>query len=229
MVKTGKIKFIAFYHNRRFKREPAMIKYYGKVKNISIRLREELFPELENDPKRGDKYYKIELESVKELEEPIISRRARRILFIPTTYERFITAEEINHLYYESNLEERMYSWMRDAKIEVERQLLVNFGDTKYILDFALFCQQRNIDIECDSDFFHTTPRSIIHDKRRDNKLESNGWSVLRYYENDIENKLDEIKYEIKETITRCGGLAEPDKEYNFRYFNGSDGQFEIF
>ena len=229
IIKSGEIEYIAFYHNRQFKKEPAMVKYYGKVKNISIQKRKYLFPELENDPKQDDEYYKIEIEEVKELEEPIISKRPRRILFISTTYERFVTAEEINHLFYESTLEERMYSWMREAKMEVERQLQVKFGLSKYRLDFAIFCRDRNIDIECDGDFYHTTPKSVASDNQRDNKLASNGWSVLRYNENDIKCRLDEVQYEIRDTINSCGGIAEPAKSYDPDYFEGFYGKYDIY
>ena len=68
----------------------------------------ELFPDEPEDSKSQRRYYKLELSPLSRLEQPILSRRLRRITFIPTTWEKFTSASEINDLWDESPLEDRL-------------------------------------------------------------------------------------------------------------------------
>ncbi len=53
------------------------------------------------------RYYQLLLGNLQPLPKPILSRRLRRITFIPTTRKKFKTAIEINDLWDESPLEDR--------------------------------------------------------------------------------------------------------------------------
>ena len=55
-------------------------------------------------------YYQVVIGPLQRLPEPIVSLRWRRIVFIPTTWEKFVTAMEINDLYDDSPLEDRLWS-----------------------------------------------------------------------------------------------------------------------
>ena len=90
MVVDGSIKYLAFYHTSKFKKEKYSIRFYAKVLNIRIVSRKDLFPnEPRNHPKAGKIYYKIQIDQLLPLVKPIISHRPRRITFIPTSEEKF--------------------------------------------------------------------------------------------------------------------------------------------
>lgn len=105
IVRDKKLKYIAFYQTKIFGEDAFKIEWYGKVKNISVVKRKELFPNLEYDPKAENEYYKIEFDELQKLPQPIISRLHRRVLFITTTFKQFESAKELNDVFKESAIE----------------------------------------------------------------------------------------------------------------------------
>lgn len=224
-VKNGDLKFIAFYQTSIFKEQPFQVRWYAKVNRISIVQKKDLSPEFETGPKADNYYYKIEFDAPQPLPNIIHSARHRRILFINTSYWHLRNAKEINDLFYESPLEERLWEVMKEGKINAERQFFIQTEENFYILDFALFCKLRNINIECDGNKFHLESEYVIKDKSRNNKLESLGWSVLRYTTKDIRKDLGNVVSQIKETINRYGGLQALLDLSKYNYFANKDSQ----
>ena len=222
------LRHIAFYHTKEFGQNACCIRWHGEVKNISIVKRKELLPELPNDPKAEHEYYKIQFGELQARVQPIISRRPRRILFIPTTMLHFEHAHEINEVFYESPLEEEFWKALRGENIEAERQYLFDEGKKRFCLDFALFCKSRNIDVECDGDKFHLDEKDVKRDKKRNNVLESFGWSVLRFTTEGILKNLDEAIRQIKKTINHLGGLQDIGDPKVFRYLDDGSPQLRL-
>jgi len=191
IIRDKSLKYIAFYHPKVFDKEKFTIRWYAKVSSISVVTRRELFPNQHIDLKAENHYYKINFEPLLRLPQPIVSLRPRRILFIPTSEEKFFNASEINHLFNESPLEEVLWDKFIETKITAERQFYFTYNYRHFVLDFAIFCKNKNINVECDGDKFHTEIKSIQKDKQRNNILESKGWSVLRFTTNDIVYNLD--------------------------------------
>lgn len=216
-VHSKTIRYLAFYHTKTFASEAFSIRWYGEVHRITIVQRRELFPDLQGDPKANNEYYKIEFGQLRLLSEPIISRRLRRILFISTTLVRFQHAKEINDVFHESPIEEMFWDGLKAENIEAERQYLVGTIAQFFYLDFALFCKERNIDVECDGDRFHSNIDDVKRDKQRNNILESLGWSVLRFTSDDICHNLRESIRQTKKTVNRYGGLQYADETTVFR------------
>jgi len=127
----------------------------GVVSDIQVLPRRQLFPNEFPNPKSDRKYYQIHLHSLDRLEQPVYSRRWRRIVFIPTTWRKFTRAVEINDLYDESPLEDRMWAQLKRMQIPAECQWHVKPAQSHYFLDFAVFCQAGKIDIETDGDTYH--------------------------------------------------------------------------
>jgi very-short-patch-repair endonuclease len=192
--------------------------------------RRELFPDLPGDPKAEREYFKIEFHELRPLPDPIISRRLRRILFISTTFLRFQQAQEINDVFHESPLEELLWETFKAERIEAERQYMVGTSSQFFYLDFALFCKQRNIDIECDGDEFHSKLEDVKRDKKRNNLLESLGWAVLRFTTDDLRQRLAEVIAQTKATINRYGGLQYASEPEVFRRLAvGPNQQLSLF
>lgn len=229
MIKEKKIKLIAFYQPRAFEDDAFAVRFYGKVRDIDVVSRKELFPNEPGNEKFDKQYYKIKIDKLYRLPQPIKSLRHRRILFITTTFGRFKKAKEINDLFYESPLEEILWRRFKLNKLYAERQFLETVKNKNFILDFAVFCKERKIDIETDGDRYHTKKEEVHKDKQRDNMLESQGWSVLRYTTDDLINHPDESLAQVKETINRYGGVEDPTDSTRHNFYPKDYEQDTLF
>ncbi len=206
-------KWLALYQTRAFGTEGYAVNYYARVENISLVTRRELFPDEPANAKAERRYYKLELSELQRWSPPILSRRLRRIVFIPTTLEKFQQAVEINDLYDESPLEDKLWAAMKRLGITAERQEYVRAGESSYALDFAIYCAKGNIDIETDGDRWHIDADKSRADNRRDNDLETAGWRTLRFTSQQIREELDAYCVEtVRENVNRLGGIEEPNQ-----------------
>ena len=221
-------KWIAFYHSGALKNAPFLISHYAKIKNIVRASRNELFPEEPHNQKSNRIYYKIVFEKLETLPKPILSRRWRRIVFIQTTYKKILNAVEINDLFDESILEDRLWAEFKRNKIEAERQELVQVKDRFYFLDFAIYCIKGKLDIETDGDEWHHNPNAAEKDNLRDNDLSSKGWNITRFNSNQIQEKANSYCIpQIKNNINNQGGI-KIDQYFSKRFeeFN-EDGDYQ--
>lgn len=200
---------LAFYQTKVFDREAYAVKYYAVVRGRHIVSRTDLFPGTPRDhPKANRRYYQLRLGDLQSLPKPIMSRRLRRIVFIPTTLKKFEAAVEINDLWDESPLEDRLWAIFKQARIRAERQYPVEVEDRTYFLDFAIFCNQGKIDVETDGDTWHIGLEPAQVDRQRDNDLASRGWQVLRFNTTEIhERPEDYCVSKVMTTINRLGRL----------------------
>ena len=147
---------------------------------------------------------------INSLEKPILSRRRRRIVFIPTTEVKFFNAVEINDLYNESPLEDKLWAEFKRLEIQAERQELVEINNNRYMLDFSVYCVKGKINIETDGDTYHAYATKAAQDNIRNNELASDGWKVLRFSTLQIKEQMAEFCVpNIAKTINRLGGLEE--------------------
>ena len=200
-------KALAFYQTKAFGDEAYAVRHFAHVREIRTVERSELFPEEPPNAKTGRRYYQLLLEDLQSLEAPIVSRRWRRIVFIPSTWARFWAATEINELYHGSSLEERLYAALRGEGLHAERQWCVRIAKRKAWLDFAFFCREGGIDVETDGEAYHNSDAASQRDKARDRALVLDGWRVLRYTGSEVESGLADCVREIRMVVERFGGL----------------------
>ncbi|MBC7234510.1 MAG: hypothetical protein H5T69_01620 [Chloroflexi bacterium] len=91
--------YLAFYHPQVFANLRWTIRYYAQVRRYRIVRRRELFPQQPDHPRADDLYYRIDVGPLQQLPRPIVSRKLRRVTFIPTTLPRLLQAREINDLW----------------------------------------------------------------------------------------------------------------------------------
>jgi very-short-patch-repair endonuclease len=201
--------WLAFYQTKVFGAERWSVNYYAPVQRIRTMRRRELLPDDPDHPRADDLYHKLEIGPLQHLPQPIVSRRLRLIVFIPTTWDKFINAVEINDLYDESPLEDRLWAEFKRHEIDVERQFFVQPKDRLYALDFAIFCERGNLDVETDGDTFHADRDRRSLDYRRDADLARTGWRVIRFLGQEIrERAADYCVPAVMETINELGGLT---------------------
>lgn len=214
-IREGRIKTIAFYQPKSFGKRAFKIEFFAECSGVTVLKRRELLPDEPNHPNAENEYFKIEIGELLPLPNPILSHNPRRILFIPTTRERLFAATEINDVFHESLLEERMWNALRLRNIPAERQYYEEVDDrTHYIIDFAIFCNNGKIAVECDGDFYHDAPEKVHRDKERSIALEALGWSVLPFTQDMVEKRLEKSVYLISKNIKRLGYLAESAPGY---------------
>jgi very-short-patch-repair endonuclease len=200
-------KYIAFYQTVAFKEEKWSIRYRAEVKKRETVSRVELLPDEPDHPRAQEKYFRFHLHDLEELERPIASLRGRRIVFVPTTLTKFNNATEINDLFHESPLEDLLWKNLKRINLFAERQFHVSVGKARYCLDFAVFCSEGHIDIECDGDHWHSEKPQIESDNKRNNDLTSGGWSVLRFNTKQLNENMNSCLDTISRTVRVQGGL----------------------
>ena len=202
-------KWLAFYQGKDFGEEAYAVNYYGRVQDdIQIIRRRDLFPVEFPNPKSDRLYYKVLIHSVEKLDSAIRSTRPRRLVFVPTTWQKFTAAKTINDLFADSPVEDRLWDELRRHKIDAERQWEVTNGDVFYKLDFALFCKEGKIDVEVDGDQWHHNRERAPKDNIRNNELESVGWHVLRFTAKQVRDATGDCIYQVKQTVKRLNGLS---------------------
>jgi very-short-patch-repair endonuclease len=206
-------KWLALYQTHEVEPGAHAINYYARVLLIRQADRRELFPDEPLNDKSHRRYHRLLLGPLRRLPKPIVSRRRRRIIFIPTTCEKFVTAQEINDLYCDSSLEEQLWDALKELRIRPERQELVTVQDRDYFLDFAIYCARGKLDVETDGDHWHANPEKAELDNLRDNDLESVGWQQLRFTERQVREQTAEYCIpKIVKTIGKLGGVEDEGK-----------------
>ncbi len=226
-------RYLAFYQTRVFGAEKWAVNYYARVKAITVTRRIELLPNEPDHPRANEDYYRLEIEELKKLPNPILSQRRRRIVFIPTTLERLLTAKEINELYYTSPIEARLYRYLRTAELQPERQFFVRDRGRGYFLDLAVFCEKGKIDVECDGETYHSGRERAQADRQRDNRLTARGWRILRFSGSEINSDLSGCVAMVQRVVKRLGGIKtgkpqhktqNPTGYHQFRQLQNSNG-----
>ena len=222
------IRWIAFYLTQAFGREKWSIRYWAKVAGIDRKRRVELLPSQARHPRAQDWYHQIKFDRLQVRHEPILSRRRRRIVFIPSIWKKFQIALEINDLVHGSPLEDRLWAAFKLEGIDAERQWWEGDKKTQYCLDCALFCPHRNIDVECDGDRWHSNPQRAVYDNSRNNFLEQRGWHVLRFNTGQLTNDLPGCVRSVSTTVNRCGGLLCADDSIKSFAITEPDGTRQL-
>ena len=223
--------WLAFYQTKVFKDEAYAVRYYAEVRDIRRVHRRDLFPnESASNPKQHKTYYQLLLGPLQTLPQPICSRRWRRITFIPSTWEKFKSALEINDLYDESPLEDRLWTEFKHLQIHAERQEQVTVNNTHYFLDFAVYCSAGKLDVETDGDAWHISKEKARADNLRDNALKTEGWWVLRFNTQQVQDQMADYCIPIVvENINRLGGLNQKDSMPKKIIPSDKPGQLEFF
>jgi very-short-patch-repair endonuclease len=206
---SGHVRTVAFYLPKVFGADAFHVTYAAPLLAATTMTRRGLFPHEPDHPRASMEYMRLTLGEVERLPHPIPSRRWRRIVVCSTTLAKLEAATEINDLFHASPLEDTVWGELKRGGVPAEREYFVP-GDRHgmYALDFAIFGQQRNLDIECAGDQYLATPIRARYDNRRNNFLTSRGWSVLRFDTTHIREELPEVMAQIHSAIRDCGGLA---------------------
>lgn len=135
--------YIAFYFTRKFGPAKYAVHHYARILGHELYTRRQLLPDEPNHPRADELYYKVQIGPLQKREPPIVSRRWRRILFIHTTWDRFVDAQEINDLFVEGEpYVDRVYTALREVGIAAERQYVIREEELRYQVDLVVPCRR---------------------------------------------------------------------------------------
>lgn len=202
-----KADFLALYQTRIFDGNGKSINFYAPIKRYSLTCRRYILPEEKNHPRLDELYQKLDLGPVRCISKSIKNKTGLRVNFGFTTLERLLKAREIKQLFNIAPLEQIMSLELDKNNIKATRQYcIMKNSRCRYRLDFAIFCKKGKIDIECDNKKWHYQPIRRIKDRKRNRWLKENGWTILRFLDNEITTDLQNCVRKIKHLIHLLGG-----------------------
>ncbi|MBI2971535.1 MAG: AAA family ATPase [Candidatus Aenigmarchaeota archaeon] len=104
--------------------------------------------------------------------------------------------ENENKLRFDSPAEETLFNGLEKIGIFVKPQYNLKVGSKFYRLDFALFKDTSNYDIEVDGDTVHLERKE--QDSLRNNHIRGLGWKIRRYRAARINDDMNDVLEEIK-------------------------------
>jgi very-short-patch-repair endonuclease len=232
IVRKREITTLALYQTKAFDDEKYSVRWWGEVSNIERKKRIEILPEEPAHPRAQEEYYVVLMTAMQQFSQPILSRIPRRNPFITTTKERLFAARDYNDLFYGSPLEEQLWSALQKEGIPAQRELMVSKTVAKkkqhFYLDFALFCKDVNVAIECDGDTYHDVPEHVHYDKDRDVNIQNMRWVVYRFTADKIMNHLAETVQNIKQAVKQYGGVVDALNPSKIEYFPTDEGLVQM-
>jgi hypothetical protein len=115
--------WVAFYFTRAFEADRWAIHYYAAVEGHELATRRDLMPAEPDHPRACQWYYKLQLGPIQHKLPPIVANRWRRLTFIVTSGDRFMSAVEINDLFEQESPVGRRYVRLKEpgATVDGER------------------------------------------------------------------------------------------------------------
>jgi len=206
---TRHFDYLAFYETALFGRQGKRIQYYARVLNYQTKRRSDLLPDESSHPKARDYYLRVRIGKIKKLPRPIKNIIPRRVSFGFITLNRLLKSKNILQLYNVVPTEQIIGDGLRRAGIKAVAQHYVLNGKKRYRLDFAVFCGQGLIAIECDNKKAHSGTRQREKDKIKDIFLKRRGWIVIRLSEHNIVSDLKGCVVGIKKAVRKLGGQVK--------------------
>ncbi len=137
--------YLAFYLTSAFREHKWSIREFAQVRGHELVRRRDLLPDESNHPRADEPYYKLQLGQTQMLEQPIVSKRGRRALFVWTTGAKFMNAREINDLLGRSPTDDALWERIKAEGLDAERQMIVKDGRARYRVDFLIYCPNGKI------------------------------------------------------------------------------------
>jgi hypothetical protein len=184
-------RYVAFYLTKAFADCKWTIREYAPVQGHELVRRRELFPDETDHPRADDAYFKLQLGSLIALPRPIVSKGARRILFIWTTGSKFSRAVELNDLLGASDADDALWDALKAAGIGAERQITVRDQRARYRVDFWIPCARGNLAV-----LLGDTPRRMPKGK---------AWRAVRFSARESEN-VGKCASQVSRMIRELGG-----------------------
>jgi very-short-patch-repair endonuclease len=142
------------------------------------------------------------------LSRPIKNVVPRRISFGFTTLNDSLTSNNILQLYNIAPTEQIVENGLRRMGIKVFPQYYFLNNKKRFRLDFAVFCKNGSIAVECDNKRAHSGKYHREKDKIKDISLQQHGWVVIHLTEQEILSDLKACIKRVQKAVKKFGGLV---------------------
>ena len=119
--KVVAVDYLAFYQPSAFGERGGQIEFVAEVRGHELTTSGELFKEEAEHPRANEEYFKIQIDGLERLKEPVIAEKWKRITFLYTTGEYLLKAKTINDLVVDGD--ERHVLW-RSLRERAENEQL---------------------------------------------------------------------------------------------------------
>ena len=201
--------YLAFYQTAVFGSQGKQILYFARVLSWQIAKRRDLLSNDLKHPKANDDYYCLLVGEIKKLPSPVKNIIPRRVFFGFTTLKQLLKSKNILQLYKVAPTEQILKAGLEEAGIKAVAQYYVSVGERRYFLDFAVFCKNGGIAIECDNTKAHSGKAQREKDKIKNNFLQQQGWVVIRLTESEIISDLTGCVAKIKKAAQKLAGIVD--------------------
>ena len=201
--------WLAFYQPASFGLAGGCIRYLAPVIGHRIALRRTLLPDEPGHPRADRRYLRYAVGRLLRLPAPVRNATPRRLTFAYTTLRKLYAARDLFGVFTAAPLEPLMGTALRGAGIPALREFTVTRGTAgRFRLDFAVFCRNGALAIECDGDAAHGSRVQRHRDLARDRALRRLGWTTLRLGERDILGKSAACVRRVRAVLARLGGAV---------------------
>ena len=176
---------VAFYLTRKFSEDLRWrIPYYARRTGHELVRRVDLLPHQPDHPRAHEEYYMIQLGPLKPKAPPIVSIRWRRITFIQTTWDRFVSAREVNDLYStDKHFVDRVYHTLQNRGIQPDRNVEVKENGRRFDVDILIPCRDGAVMLsssdERPSFSIKLTGEDTMDDQRIDEAIRKHGGPLM--------------------------------------------------
>jgi len=96
-----------------------------------------------------------------------------------------------------TSLEQKMYKSLLDMRLPFGAYVQFPLGP--YRSDFAI--PDLKLAVECDGEYWHKQPEAVAKDRKRDSELARYGWTVVRFSEKEIKDRMPDVQYSLSSII----------------------------
>ncbi len=195
--------YLAFYHGQGFGVEAGQVRYFAPIRYVDIVKRVDLFPDEPKHPRARADYYRVHIDNLQQRPSPIRSKRKRQVVLIPTTFERFMLAGDINELAVGDEATDSFYGRMTEEGLRPERAYHVRGSNAYYFTDFAILGRKRSVQV----DVARGENQNGFLPKRAGRHAETpDGWTALRLSRFDITKRREDAIERIRNAMAAGAG-----------------------
>jgi len=206
-IKPDKVSYIAFYLPSRVFGGSGRIESYGRVDSYRIAKRKFIPNYSLSCAGENEMYVNFYFRRIIKLKSPVMNSSSMRVSFKKSDSRLLKKSGTLALLYGINPLEEMMNEKLKRSGMKFRREYAVNAGGKKYRLDFAFFCRNGILGLECDSKKWHSSKRRAEKDRERDSNLLAEGIHVIRLNEEESMMDAERIKEIISIEATSLGGI----------------------
>ena len=112
--KVVAVDYLAFYQPSAFGERGGQIEFVAQVRGHELTTRGELLKDEADHPRAREEYYKLQIDALEKLAQPITADKWKRLTFLYTTGEYLLNAATLNELVVEGDERQLLWQSLRE-------------------------------------------------------------------------------------------------------------------